>query len=140
MKLFEFFTSPLGCICAGVISSVIAALLIELVCALLKKVSKKIKHRRFIKRLVIAGEGYADGYATAYARVKGPFHQMLFVGNVMLRIILSLAKVFATAIIVIILLIVFQEILASRPVIVSLGCVFFTLISLTVIIGQVTSF
>lgn len=125
MNFIEFVKSPWGTVCLGVLSSIVGALLYALFASLYAYINKRIQKRRIIKGLVKVGESFGDGYTAAYAQYKSTFHQSLLVGNYEIQILLSIAKTIAIALAGIVLLIVFQEIIIARPIIVAITCVLF---------------
>lgn len=122
--LNEFVKSPWGVFCVGVLSSIVATLLYQCIGKLLKHISKKIKHRKFVGVLTKIGETFGEGFATAYAMSHSPFHQMLQVGGFVVNLIIAYAKIAGVAIVGIVLLVVFHELLIARLIIVSLTCAF----------------
>ncbi len=121
-SFFDFITSPLGSICIGVASSILGTLLYVICVAIVKQAGQRIKKKKYIKHLVRIGESFSDGYTTAYARVNSPFHQMLHVGNHEIGIMVALTKILIVAIAGVGLLVVFQELIIARPIIVAITC------------------
>ena len=118
----DFLKSPWGNLCIGIASSILGAFLYMLFDELVRKTSKHIKRKRFVKYLVEVGESFNDGYTTAYARIKSPFHQMLHIGNHEIGIMVAIAKVLFAAVTGIAFLVLFQEYVLARPLIIALTC------------------
>lgn len=123
-KLVDFLKSPWGNLCIGIASSILGALLYMFFDKLVQKTSIRIKRRRFVKHLVIVGESFNEGYTTAYARIKSPFHQMLHIGNHEIDIMIAIAKVLFAAIAGLAFLVLFQEFIIARSLIIAVTCLF----------------
>lgn len=122
MSLVEFIQSPWGIVCVGVLSSVIGSVLYTLIGHLVEFVGKRIKRKRFIRRLVVIGEAFGDGYLTALAQAKSTFHQTLLVSHYEIKITIAIAKTFGFALGGLVLLVLFNDLLLSKLIIVSVTC------------------
>ena len=122
MCLVEFVQSPWGVVCVGVLSSVIGSVFYTLVGHLVAIVGKKIKRKRFIRRLVVVGEAFSEGYLTALAQAQSTFHQTLLVSHYEIKITIAIAKTFGFALGGLVLLILFNELLLWKLIIVSVTC------------------
>lgn len=123
MNITEFITSPWGVVCIGVLSSVLGTVLFKIGVWFYKKTSDKIKRKRFIRLLVLTGEMYCSGYTAAYASCKSTFHQMIHVNDFTIKLIREVLTIMLVSFAAIGLLILFQELVLARPVIIAIGCV-----------------
>lgn len=126
MSIAEFIVSPLGIILTGLLSSIIGTGLYRIGERIYKKTNKKVKYKRFIKRLVSAGEMYCSGYTSAYAKAMSPFHQMLHVNKFTISLLMELLRIVIVGFAAVGLLIVFQEFYFARPIIVAVAGIIIT--------------
>lgn len=127
MDIIDFIKSPWGTVCIGVLSSVLGAFLFSLGVKLVVLIDTKKKKKRFIKWLVKTGESFGDGYTTAYARYKSTFHQDLLVGRYQIKLVSSIAITIGISIAGLFLLVVFQEFIIARLLIVAATCAIITM-------------
>lgn len=123
MTIKEFLSSPWGIICVGVLSSIIGTCIYKIAEKTFSNAYKKLKYKRFIKRLKDLGEMYCSGYTAGYARCHSSFHQTLCVNKFIINILMEILKIVIVACAAIGLLVVFQEYIISRPIIIALASV-----------------
>lgn len=123
-KFVVFLKSPWGNLCIGVLSSILGAFLFMFFDKIAQKTSKHIKRKRLVKYLVMVGESFNDGYTTAYARANSSFHQMLHIGNHEIGVLVAIAKVLFASIAGTAFLVLFQEYVLARSIIIAVTCLF----------------
>lgn len=121
MRLVFFIESPLGIICVGLFSSVVGSILFKLCEKIYAKANNKVKYKRFIKRLVSAGEVYCSGYTAAYAKYKSSFHQILHVNSFMMSILREVLNIIIVIGAALGLMIALSDYLIARPIIIALA-------------------
>ena len=123
MTLTDFITTPLGVVCVGIVSSIVGAGIYKIGERLYMKAHKQIRYKRFIKSLASIGEMYCNGYTAAYAKHKSHFHQVLHVNHFAIKLIKNCLTIILVCFVAIGLLILFQEIVIIRPIIIAFACV-----------------
>ena len=122
MLLIEFVTKNIfGIILfnvfCGIIGSVVGALLY-------KMMLRKYKKRRFKRFLIKSGTYFGSDSRTVYAMNKTSFHQSLLVGDYLIQILVSIAKLIMSGIVALALIVILRAFWVSSPIIIGLAGLF----------------
>lgn len=124
MSFVKFISSPLGIICVSVLSSLVGTSIYNHGEKIIHRAGVRYKRKRLIKWLVRSGETYSNGYITAYAQNKSSFHQLLLIGDYIIKIIIEIARILGIVLITIILILLTLKYIVAGPILVAISSIF----------------